>query len=383
MATKLRINYLRSSDLPGVGTTQKIFLPSDKIVEIKCHSTGGQILNEQYDFSSAVPMETSGESPNGYSDLIYRYLIEDDAVTLWLACVVSDDTALPTPDYQEYEITDFPRTIFLSEGITDGSEAVTGNPSWVADLNAMTYPQKQALAVSAIKAWRNYKEDSIVRSERYLDLNPLLPGHVAYWFRSADRVIQKFFQDPDVDPLIVAEMAKKASEGPTTIDDRLTLLRNLTGLIGQFADGPTFAAIWVETRNLSSPSDVTRKTIVEVLATRGTPADETYDLPADYDSTKTDWIVENQPGIVTYDNDSPASGEDITATLVDYDGGISNRRYRWQRQAQDGTWSNMSGAGNRNQTWTIGDAGTYRCRIIYNDNYMNGNEAFGTSFTIE
>ena len=381
MSTKLNINYLRVSDL-RIGTITKIIVSADRVLEIKCHDDGGQILNNGYDFTSAVSKPESCESPNGYNDLIYRYQIEDDDLTLWIACVVPSDTKLPLPDYQEYTVNEFPTTIFLAEGTTDVSELITNNPSWVSELSALTYPEKQRRSVNQIKEMLIKKEEDIERSSRTLDLNPELPKHVGYWWRSAVAVIKMFFQDSNTDPLIVAEMAKQAAAGPTTRDDQLTLLRNLNSLIARFPNGPDFAAVWVETQNLTSPSDVRRKTMLQVLSTRGTAQDETYDLPSDFDSTDESWIVENQPGIVTYDNDSPATTETIQATLTDYDGGLRNVRYRWQGQAEDGTWSDMSGRANRQRTWTIDNAGTYRCRVLYHDNYADDQEAIGAEFTV-
>ncbi|MYF53903.1 MAG: hypothetical protein F4166_08870 [Gammaproteobacteria bacterium] len=247
-------------------------------------------------------------------------------------------------------------------------------------MSSLTYAEKQAIAVEEIEQMLLKKEADIENSSKFLDLNSVLPEHVGYWWRSAVSVVKRFFQDPDTDPLIVAEMAKQASAGPTTRNDQLTLLRNLNSLIARYPNGPTFGAIWVETRDLASPSDVTRKTMMEVLQTIGTEQDETYPLDSDFDSTDESWIIANQPGVVTYDNDSPALGETIQATITDYDGGVTNRRYRWQEQTQDGTWSNMSGANNR--SWTIASAGTYRCRVLYTDNYATGQEAIGDEFTI-
>jgi len=384
MSTKLKINYLRQSELPDVGIITKLIVSSDRVIDIKCHNTGGQIFNQRYDFSSAVSRPESHQSPNGYSDLVYRYFIEDDELTIWVACVVPNDTDLPNPDYQEYTVESFPTTIFLGEGIEDGSEAITNTPSWVTDLSVLSYVEKRKIELAEIRAWRTQKETWLETANKFVDLNPDIAKHMGYWLRSADRVIQKFSQDPDIDPLIVAEIAKQASQGPSAYDpdNPAMLFRNLLPVITTYPNGPDFSAIWVETRDLASPSDVERKTILEVLQSRGTDADETYDLPADYDSTQDDWIVANQPGIVSYDNDSPVSGDTITATLEDYDGGVTNRRYRWQEQGTDGSWSNMSGSQNRQRAWTTSTAGTYRCRVLYDDNYASGQEAFGPAFII-
>ena len=382
MATKLKINYLRASDLPGVDFINKITVSADSVIDIKCHSTGGQVYTIRHDFSDAVVMEDSGQSPNGYADLIYRYLKTADDLTVWVACVVPDDTELPVLDYQEYEVLTFPTHVFLAEGEQEVLSVPTSTAAWVTALGDLSYSEKQDICVREVNAMLLQKDEDLIQATRAIDLNSEIPKHVGLWWRVAIAVIKRFFQDEDIDPLIVAEMAKQAAAGPTTRSDQFMLLRNLQGLITQFPTGPPFAAIWVETRNLNNPSDVRRKTILEVLQTRGTAADETYPLEDGFDSTDESWIVANQPGVVSYNNDAPATGQAMQATLHDNDGGLRSVRYRWQEQAQDGTWSDMSGRSNRQRNWTVGPAGTYRCRVMYHDNYADDQEALGAVFIV-
>ena len=382
MATKVNVNYLRESDLNGVDFTDKITISADGVIDIKCHSSGGEILTIRYDFSDAVAMDDSGQSPNGYSDLIYRYLKTADDLTVWIACVVPDDTELPAPDYQEYEVSSYPTHIFLAEGEQEVLSVPTSTAAWVTALGDLSYAEKQDICVAEVNAMLLQKDEDCIQAGRAIDLNSEIPKHVGLWWRVAIAVIKRFFQDANTDPLIVAEMAKQAAAGPTTRGEQFTLLRNLQSLIARFPNGPDFAAIWVETRNLNTPSDVRRKTILEVLQTRGTAADETYPLEDGFDSTDESWIVANQPGILLYNDDTPSTGETLEASLTDYDGGLRNVRYRWQEQAQDGTWSDMSGRANRQRNWTVGPAGTYRCRVLYHDNYAGDQEAVGIAFVV-
>ena len=291
MQTDVYINFLQSADLSGVPTIRKIRVSANRVIDINCHATGGEILNERYDFSSVVSMRESKQSPNGLLDLIYRYHVTDDLLKVWIVCVVPEGTDLPDIVEQWFEVTSFPQTLFLAEGVTDGDSAITGTVAWTTALATLTDAEKKVIAIREIEAMFDKKEADIENANKYLDLHKDLAVHVAYWWRAAISVVKRFYQDTTVDKLIVARMAEEASKGPTTRNDQLTLLRNLLGLMTQFPEGPNFGAIWVETRNLSSPADVRRKTMLQVLATRGTEADETYPMPADFDSTDTSWLV--------------------------------------------------------------------------------------------
>ncbi|MDE0401698.1 MAG: hypothetical protein OXL96_28215 [Candidatus Poribacteria bacterium] len=291
MQTDVYINFLRSADLPGVPTVRKIIVSANRVIDINCHATGGEILNERYDFSSAVSMRESKQSPNGYPDLIHRYHVTDDLLKVWIACVVPEGTDLPEPVEKWFEVTSFPQTLFLATGVTDGASAITGTVAWATALSTLSDAEKKAIAIREIEAMFDKKEADIENANKYLDLHKDLAVHVAYWWRAAISVVKRFFQDTTVDKLITAEIAKQTAAGPSTRDDQLILLRNLLSLITQFPEGPNFGAVWVETRNLSSPSDVRRKTMLQVLATRGTDADETYPMAADFDSTDRSWVV--------------------------------------------------------------------------------------------
>ena len=291
MATEVNINFLRSENLPSVPEIKKIIVSSDKIIDINFLQMDGQTVNKRYNFSSAFSMNESGQSPNGYTDLIYRYLVADNLLKIWLACVVPENTEMPNEIDQTFLVEAFPETLFLAEGISDGSSTITETIAWTTALATLSDEKKKEIAIREIETMLAKKESDIENASKFLDLNPQIPAHVGYWWRSAVAVIKRFYQDTTVDKLIVAEMAKQAAAGPTTRNDQLTLLRNLTGLITRFPNGPNFAAIWVETRNLNSPSDVQRKTVLEVLQTRGTGADETYPMPDNFDSTDESWLV--------------------------------------------------------------------------------------------
>jgi len=375
----LKVNYLEHSDLPDIDCCEMVVVSAEGVLDIKHCSWGGQHVIHRYDFSSAVAMESSGQSPNGYADLIYRYQVDDDKLTLWLACVVPEGTPVPFPDYQEYEITTYPTYVFLAEGEQEVLPMPTGGTlGWTSALSSISYPEKQGIAVRAVEGWRESKKEINVEAQRSIDLHPKLPEHIGYWTRSTDRVIQKLFQDPTVDPLIVAKVAELAAIGPPDVGPELRFFNYLVNtLMVSYPTGPNFAATWVKTINLTSPADVVRQPLSVAVDSRGGGNDETYDLSTDYDSTDDSWIVENQPGVVTYDDDSPSLNDTVQATLSDPDGGITGRTYRWQSEV-NGAWVD----GPNTRSLTFSQAGRYRCRVRYTDNYASDQEAFGEVLTV-
>lgn len=286
MSTHFSIFFEGSNTNLDVLNVQKVYMSEDKKVQVR-FSDGETIEVVECDFTQS--RNGMGSRPD-YSDGIYEYEVDDSNLYVKIVCKVAAGESMPEINPVKHEIVSFPTDVYVAENIPTGLEAPTRIVDWVPP-PGFTQAEKDAIAVAEIENMFLQKERDIENGNRYLDLNPDIPKHIAYWWRAAVAVIKRFFQDTSVDRLIVAEMAKQAAAGPTTRDQELVLLRNLMGLIAQFPNGPDFAAIWVETRNLTSPSDVRRKTILEVLATRGTPEDETYPMPADFDSTDESWLV--------------------------------------------------------------------------------------------
>lgn len=280
----LKIQYVSHTSDRDIPIVKSIRVPEDKRVHIKRVLPSDREVISDFDFRNLPALE--GTSGSGYYDSLYEYAIVGDDLYVTIAARMDEETSLPSPAYQEKSVT-VPATLFLATGETEGTENPTEIPRW---LPTLSLSEKKWLAIEAIYIWRAQKEEWLLNAQKYIDLHPELPAHIGYWLRSADCVLKIFFQS-DTDPLIVRAMALEAAKGPATIDDPLVLFRNIKNVIAQFPSGPDFAAIWVETLNLSSPSDVVRKTILEVLQTRGTAADETYLLPAQYDSTDTSWLV--------------------------------------------------------------------------------------------
>ena len=376
MATYLRIYYHSATADGDTPLVKKIQVLANKQIYIKRDLGGDQFLLLNFDFRNS--REGIGSSPNGVLDGLYEYEVVGDDLYVKIAVKLPADTDIPQPNTPFLQVTSFPEVVFTATGETATFDMPTDTVPWIPGAT-FTYPEKQAIAVQAIKDMLLKKEEDIELASRYLDLNSDIPKHIAYWWRAAVCVVKGFFQNSDVDPLIVAEMAKQAAAGPTTRGDQITLLRNLTVLIGRFPTGPPFAAIWVETRNLNSPSDVRRKTILQVLETIGTAEDETFPLPASFDSTDESWIVENQPGIVSYDDGSPSSGDTVTASLVDYDGRVFGESWQWQAQ-QGSNWVDV--ASETANAYSNMPSGAYRVKVTYTDNYGSGNIAFGETLTI-
>ena len=89
-----------------------------------------------------------------------------------------------------------------------------------------------------------------------------------------------------------------------------------------------------------------------------------------------------EPGIVELSSDGPLVGEELTASLMDPDGSITNLTWRWQtaNSAEATTWNDISGATSDSYTPAVGDMGKYlRAKASYDDGEGTGKEALGTS----
>lgn len=275
MQTDVYINFLRSADLPGVPTIRKIIVSANRVIDINFDTTGGEILNERYDFSSAVSMEESGQSPNGYPDLIYRYHATDDLLKVWIACVVPEGTDLPEPVERWYEVTSFPQTLFLAEGVSDGGSVITGTVAWAAALSTLSDAQKKARAIAAFKdVWRPQTLTWTEQANARAILSDGLVSKVRKWLIAADRALQIEYQKADVDYLVFEKMCKLAAQGALDITDVDTFMIS----VHLNSQTPTVPCLWVnstpERVNLGSTIFYTDQTI-----------------PADYNARDESWLV--------------------------------------------------------------------------------------------
>lgn len=308
MATKLYINYVRLSDLPGVSsgyTVKRIHLMQDKELVVRV-ADGNRY---RYNFRNTPQTVGSIESPHGYQDTVYRYMVDADGVLhAWIACIVPGDTALPEPDYQVVS-HNAAATIFLAQGETDsyGSTVDMTAYAWVP--GALTTQQKKSRAIASIEAFREQKKRWLLEAPEYADLVPNIVTHLGYWLRSADYVIKLMFDQGEagtLDWLIVESIAKEAIKGPRTLDPdgdgayNVEFFQRLKAAATAYPTGPTFGALWVRTWDLTGVGDVDRVAdfTADVINTHGNggtnpltdPPDRTYhNIPAAYNSTATYW----------------------------------------------------------------------------------------------
>lgn len=297
----VHVNFLRADDLPTgqtVDETRKILWLGDDTAQVKCFD-GVQIKAFNCDFSNAPVTVDSQETPNGYSDIIYRYHKTAELLSLWIACIVPDNTEIPKPDYQIFSPT-AAATLWKAVGENDDVEtALQSPPDWIP--GALTTQQKKDRAITKIKAWREQKKAWLLESPEYADLVPEITKHLGYWLRSADYVL-KLMYDMGVagtlDWLIVEAIAKEATKGPRTLDPdgdgayNVEFFQRLKVAAAGYPTGPTFGALWVRTWDLSDVSDVQRVAdfTADVIQSHGQTTDRTYhSIPADYNSTAVYW----------------------------------------------------------------------------------------------
>jgi len=371
MSTILEIQYLKSSDYPDLPVVKEIKVSVDKRVQIRRTVSGSDVVTD-FNFS-AVSDVGIGTSGNGHVDTLYEYSVMDGNLYAKIVAPIPADTEFPDPAYAEVRVDTVPHEVFVASGVAADDILPTEVPSWLP--TDLTYAEKQELSVRAVKDWRDQLIIWNKKALDYLHLMDNLGNHLGRVLSRADAVIKKFFQDPDVDPLIVRQIALEAAKGPQTIEDPLVMFRNLRQLALAHPNGFSFAAIWVETRNLTSPADVVRKILVDVIQN----ADERYDYPANYDSTDDTWIVENQPGVVAYDNTAPGINDTVVATLSDPDGGLANVVYQWEQEV-DGNWRDIPGENSNSHTMIV--SGDHRCRVSYDDNYGSGQRAVGSTLAV-
>jgi len=365
MATFVSLLFEYAKEGSGLTLIQKIQVPEDKRIII---TTDSSIID--CDFRN---WREGYNSRPDYTEGIYEYNIKGNELYVKIVCGVSLGDNLP--EDIDIDIKQFPNNeVYLASGESSSLTDFGQVPSWLTSSD-YTYPEKQKLAVEAVLIWREKLLFWNRMALDYLHLMDDLGNHLGRILSRADAVIKQFFQDPNIDPLIARQIALEAANGPSTINEPLEMFRNLRVMATAYPDGFPFAAIWVETQNLTSPSDVVRKVLAQVIQN----SDERYDYPSNYDPTDDSWIVENQPGEVVYDSDSPAVNDKVTASITDNDGGLSNITYQWQ-ELVSGNWQDISSQ--TIEAYTITTTGSYRCIINYDDNYGSGQVAEGETLVI-
>ena len=234
----------------------------------------------------------------------------------------------------------------------------------------LSYPQKQARAVSAMNAWRDQKRAWMLEAAERADLDPTVPTLVGKWLRAADAALKREFQDSTVDPLIVAAMALEAAKGALDVVDVDQFMQSV--YYGQQV--PSNAVLWVSKAN-GVVSRVGLRDIVDYGA--GT-------LDGAYDPVDKGWIKGNQDGTVVIDNTAPVVGTVMSATLTDPDGGIEAEETRWQWQSKRSgeNWENVAGATTSRYTVVAADRmKQFRVTASYNDNYASLNTATSAATT--
>ena len=89
----------------------------------------------------------------------------------------------------------------------------------------------------------------------------------------------------------------------------------------------------------------------------------------------------DEAGSVSFDSDTPAVGDELTAELDDPDGSVSSVTWQWaSADAQDGTFADISGATSAAYMPAAGDAGKWlRATASYTDGHGSGKSAAATA----
>ena len=284
MATKLYINYVRKADISGeIDEIRRIHLAANcKRVHIReDDSFHNMVIMRVYDFQNATQTEGSVQVPRpGYSDNIYRYMIDaDDVLHLWICCAVPLNTPLPVPDYQIREFSGYgTKTVWLANGEQDRIVSGGSAPGWVP--GALTEQQKKDRVITAIQAWRTRKKAWLLESLEYADLIPEISKHLGLWLRAADYGLSELWRlkvagTITYDWLVLEAIVKEATKGPLTLDPdgdgayNVEFFDTFRGLIAAYPSGPTdAAAIWVnwwELTGSSTAADVARRNMNDYI----------------------------------------------------------------------------------------------------------------------
>lgn len=313
MATKLYINYVRAADMPsGINEVRRLKMKEDKNLFIDSHD-GTNAVQHAYDFRG-TPQDDhrSYVSPNGYNDLVYRYMVDGDGVHLWVCCIVPANTDMPSPDYQEITAA-ANTTVFIASGQTDSALGTATVPNWIPQ--TFTDAAKKARAVEAIKAWRMRKKAWLLESPEYADLIPEITKHLGYWLRAADYAIWYEFDQKKRDDagesitgakdwLIIEAMAKEMSKGPLTLDPdgdgaynaeffqrfRAFIYGATAPSVPAHPTGPSQGVLYLNTTaTWTSPDDVERVEFTYTLMQHASQRTRYAGLSAAYNPTTEYW----------------------------------------------------------------------------------------------
>ena len=84
----------------------------------------------------------------------------------------------------------------------------------------------------------------------------------------------------------------------------------------------------------------------------------------------------DEPVIVTLDTETPQVGSELSATLLDSDGGVTGVTWAWERSEDGMTWTAIAGVSSVAYTPSVADAGKYlRATASYADGHGSGKSA--------
>lgn len=355
---KVEISYIHAGDFVVAGSFSKAEVRSLGHVVIDGYeldlrgAVERQTLERQTSSGSGSAILTAGEYGEGY--------------TLVIENVLPQGSVLPAIQEYTYTSDDLPAYPLWPDGEFQSPQPVTG--SHPNSIETATYATKQGIAIEAINAWRRQLRTWMRQaSERAFGYEGLIEK-VGAWLRAGDAALQREFQDEDVDPLIVAKMAREAAKGALDVVDVEQFIQSV-----YFAeDPPQHAILWVS-RNLDT-GEVSRTNLQDIVDY----GEES--LPDKYNSLDKQWIKGNQDGKIDLTALDAIVGTQLSAALTDPDGGIKNIKWQWQRHYSMGPmandWGDIAGATQLNYIPKLADVGqTLRVIATYTDNYAEGNTA--------
>ena len=240
--------------------------------------------------------------------------------------------------------------------------------------DALSYAQKQQFAIDMIEeVWRPQKREWLRELGEYIDVNPNITQHGGYWLRAADRALQIEFQDPKVDPLIVARLAQEAALGASDINSVESFVNGLNGITSSFPNGPSNPVLWVSKNDDGSVEQVNLQESVQY-----TESDQSLDN--DYNPIDHSWVIDNQIGSFTVDDYTPEPDDVVTASGLHDPDDIKAGTIQWQWQHFDeGTWQDIGEViTGKSASITIptdaSDGAMYRVTVTYEDNFEPNQE---------